>query len=100
MANTFKNVTASVSTSEVTVYTATGVTGIVIGLQLANKLGSMVTVDIEAAGKILGADLPIPAGSALAPIAGKLVLENGDALKVTASDTDSVDVLLSLMEIS
>lgn len=101
MANTFKRLLASVSTTESTVYTVpASTTTVAIGFMVCNKLGAMITVDIEAAGKMLGTDLPIPAGSSLGVLDGKLVLEAADTVKVTASDTDSVDVILSVMEIS
>jgi len=101
MANTFKRVPTSVSINEALVYTVPeATTAVLIGFNLANKLGTMITVTIKAAGKVLGKALPIPAGSSLGVLEGKLVLEAGDTVQVTASDLDSVDVLLSVMEIS
>ena len=45
---------------------------------------------------------PIPTGSALAPIGGtqKLVMEAGDLLKVSSSDSASIDCALSVLEVS
>jgi hypothetical protein len=101
MANTFKRLLASVSTSESTIYTVpAATTTVVIGFNVANKLGTMITVDVTAAGKQMGKTLPVPAGASLGMLDGKLVLEAADTITATADTTDSVDIILSVMEIS
>jgi hypothetical protein len=46
-------------------------------------------------------DAPIPAGGSLEAMAGnKLVLNQNEEIRVVASDSNSVDVLLSIMEIT
>ena len=101
MANTFLRKTASVSNSQATIYTVpVQTTTVVIGFIIANKLASMIDVEIEAAGKKLGVGIPIPAGSSLSVLDGKLVLEAGDTVKVASDTADSADVLLSIMEIA
>lgn len=105
MANTFKNYASASVTSQTTVYTAPASTqSTVIGMTLANTANAVATASVEVT---IGAttvyvvkDAPIPIGGALVPIGGdqKVVLEAGDAIKVTSSQT--VDVLLSALEIS
>jgi len=103
--STFKNtVTQSVGTSPVTVYTSVG-NSIIIGLDIANTNSSSaaVTIDVTITHSattiyyLKGA--PLPPGATLQVISGqKLVLTNGDALKVTCNTASSADVFVSLLE--
>ena len=114
MANTFKLVTkAGVTTSDV-IYTPNSVTTVILGLILGNTTSSQVTATVSLASSTsnragdnnesnqtveLITDAPIPAGSSLELLAGnKVVMEDNDALSVTA--TGSTGVALSIMEIS
>lgn len=106
MANTFKNyVNQNVGTSAATVVTASTATT-VIGMTIANVSASPITVDvyvtISATNYYLVKAAVIPVGGALVPIGGdqKLVLENGDALKVVSSAATSADVICSVLEIT
>lgn len=100
MPNTFKNYTsASVGTSPATVYTVpASTTAVMIGLNLANVSASQITVDVQAAGAYVVKGAPIPAGSALSVLDGKIILEATDTVVVTASAASSADVLLSVLE--
>lgn len=113
MANTFKLKTkASIGTSLTTVYTVpTSTTTVVIGLTVANILGSSV----NASAQIVTAsttgdnaddvyfikDIPLPSGSAVEIMAGnKINLEAGDIVKVKSNTASSLDATLSIMEIT
>lgn len=110
MANTFKNkVTAGVGSSVSTVYTCpSSTTAVVIGVTLCNLKssgveGTLALTDSSASvtvSVLKGA--PIPSGSSIVAVGGeqKIVLEAGDALKVTASEASAIDVMLSVLEIS
>ena len=100
MANTFKNYTSSsVGTTPVTTYTVpSSTTAVTIGLNLANVTASQITVDVQCAGAYIVKGAPIPAGSGLSVLDGKIILEAGDTLEVTSSDASSVDVILSVLE--
>jgi hypothetical protein len=118
MANTFKLKTkASIGTSPTTVYTvpASGVDStVIIGLLLANidttttdgVKGTVQIVTASTSGEnandpYLGKALPIPLASSLELMGGnKIVLEAGDVIKVTSDTASSIDVSLSIMEIS
>jgi hypothetical protein len=105
MANTFKVKTkAGIGTSITTVYTVpSSTTTIVLGLIVGNVTGSAVnatvhvesdTSDTETNGNVeLVTNAPIPAG-------GKLVLQTTDILRVTSDTASSLDVALSIMEIT
>jgi hypothetical protein len=106
MANTFKNyVNQNVGTSAATVVTASTATT-VIGMTVANVSASAITVSvyvtISATNYYLVKDATVPVGGSLVPIGGdqKLVLENGDALKVVSSAATSADVIASVLEIT
>lgn len=98
--NVFKNYTsASVGTSPVTVYTVpSATTSVTIGLTIANTTTSQITVDVQAAGVYVIKDAPIPAGSALSVLDGKIILETTDTVVVTSSAATSADVILSVLE--
>jgi hypothetical protein len=100
MANTFKNYTsASVGTSPVTVYTVpASTTSVTIGLTVANTTASQITVDVQAAGVYVVKGAPIPAGSGLSVLDGKIILETTDTVVVTSSAATSADVILSVLE--
>jgi hypothetical protein len=100
MANTFKNYTsASVGTSAATVYTVpASTTSVMIGCNLANTSASQVAVDVQAAGVYLAKGVPIPAGSALSVLDGKIILETTDTVVVTSDTASSCDVIVSVLE--
>ena len=113
MANTFKVKTkAGIGTSITTVYTVPSTTtAIVLGLIIGNVTGSAVaatvhvesdTSDTETNGNVeLVTAAPIPAGGSLESLGGgKLVLQTTDVLRVTSDTASSLDVSLSIMEIS
>ena len=94
--------------SSSTVYTCPSSTETtIIGLNLANRLNTGITADVTLVNNdgdniYIVKSAPIPTGSALVPIGGeqKLVLNASDILKVTSSDSDAIDVALSILEIS
>ena len=100
MANTFKNyVSASVGTSATTVYTVpASTTAVTIGLTVANTTASQITIDVQAAGVYVVKGAPIPAGSGLSVLDGKIILETTDTVVVTSSAATSADVILSVLE--
>ena len=113
MANTFKVKTkAGIGTSITTVYTVpSATTTVVLGLIVGNVTGSVVnatvhvesdTSDTETNGNVeLVTNAPIPGGGSLETLGGgKLVLQTTDVLRVTSDTASSLDVALSIMEIT
>lgn len=104
MANTFKNYLASaVGTSPSTVYTVpASTTSVTIGMNIANIETSQIKVDayITSGGSdyYIVKDAPIPAGSALSVLDGKIILETTDVVKVVSDTASSADVVLSVLE--
>jgi hypothetical protein len=96
----FNNYTASaVGTSPITIHTvATGQEAVVIGLNLANTTGNQISVDVQLAGVYLVKGAPIPSGSALSVLDGKIILEVADTCIITSNTAASCDVILSVLE--
>jgi len=114
MANAFLSETdTGVGTSAATIYTCPASTETtIIGLSISNIVTSQIEVDVQldASGRTSGAEdsvyiikaAPIPVGSSLLVIGGeqKVVLEPGDAIKVTSNTASSADVVLSHLDIT
>ena len=112
MANTFKLNTkaggAVAANTDITVYTVpSSTTTIIIGLTIANNVSNAITVDVKLesstsgnANVNIGQNLPIPSGSSLDALAGKVVLQTTDVLKIQSDTANSVDIALSVMEIT
>jgi hypothetical protein len=108
MANSFRsNVAADIVTSGNTVYTCPSATQTtLIGLTLSNKSAGTVTANVflrrSSVDYSLISNAPILTGSTLVPIGGeqKVVLQDSDELKITASANASLDVIASLLEIT
>jgi hypothetical protein len=105
MANAFKSYIAASVTTQTSVYTTpSGTQTTVIGLNIANTNASAASVDIQvtsgATTVYILKGAPVPVGGALVAVGGdqKLVLEAADVLKVTSTVT--VDVAVSVLEIS
>jgi len=78
-----------------------------IGLTCANLTTTAVTADIVLNTSAdsdyhIVKDATVPAGSSLVAVGGdqKVVMQLGDSIKVTSSDSDSIDVIMSLLEIT
>ena len=109
MANTFKLKTkASVGVTTVGIYTATSpVTAtVVIGITLANTSGNGINVGIgvtrDTADDVsILKNVPIPQGSSLEVMQGnKLVLEQNDTITAKSDVNNSLDVSITVMEIT
>ena len=109
MANTFKLKTkANVGVTTVGIYTATSpVTAtVVIGITLANTSGSSINVGVGITRPSLDdiqlmKNVPIPQGSSLEFMQGnKIVLEATDTITAVSDVNNSLDVALTIMEIT
>ena len=109
MPNTFKLKTDNnIGTSDSDVYTVPSATSTtVIGMNLANITSSAITADItlvnnDGPNVNIVKSAPIPVGGSLVAIGGdqKLVMEASDIIKVKSSAATSIDVALSILEIT
>jgi hypothetical protein len=108
MANTFKNAKIKIQDTMSDVYVCPSATvAIVIGCQVANVSATPEEVEViwtdasdaDAVTRLVK-DVIIPAQAALAPIAGKLVLEAGDKIRALCEDNDDAEIVVSVLEIS
>lgn len=108
MAQIFKNARASLGATATDVYTCpSNTTAIVIGCQVANADSASRTLSLwwtdssaSAAITYLGYGVTIPVNSAYEPISGKVVLESGDKVIGLGSTANSLNVTLSILEIT
>ena len=107
MANTFRNALArNIGTSAVSIYTAPSAkNSICIELDVCNTTASGVTCDVyitkntDSLNYYLVKSTPVPVGGSLQVVAGqKIVLTNGDILKVVSSVASSLDVVGAILE--
>jgi hypothetical protein len=79
---------------------------VVIGLTVTNTSGSAISANVflynGAANTSIVSTAPISSGSSLVVVGGdqKVVLETGDSIYVQSSAASSVDVVMSIMEIT
>lgn len=108
MATNFKNIIGKqIGTERVAVYTVPAATATtVIGMNVANLTEGMVNCTIEVGDEasnigVMLKDVPIAPNTSLKPIGKgeKIVLDASNVLYVTADSTDSLDVILSIVEI-
>ena len=109
MAETFKNFKGAIGTSAEVVYTCpAATTAIVLTIQITNIDGvneadasvSWIDSSDSNAETYLIKAVPVPAGSALGMLSGKLVLEAGDSIKALASADSDLVISGSVLEIS
>lgn len=101
--NVFKTVTANVTTSSTTVYTApTGYSTVVLLAQVSNTGGNIVTVSSNHIRSGVPTNIItnaiLPTADAISLLSGKLILQTGDSLNVSASANGTAQLLLSILE--
>ncbi len=108
MAEVFKNAKLKIQDEFDDVYECPSATvAIVIGCQISNVSATPEEVEViwtdasdgDAVTRLVK-DVIIPAQAALAPIAGKLVLEAGDKIRAVGEDNDDAEIVVSVLEIS
>ena len=105
--NVFQTITAVVSTSPTTVYTApVGYTGVVLLAQVANIGASSHDVSLSHRRSVVGVAVttemlkqyPISANDTANILPGKLVLESGDNLVLSGSNASNLKFIGSILE--
>ena len=101
--NRFKTVTATLTTSSATIYTApTGYTGIILYAHVTNYAASATTLTMSHVRSstttqiIKGATVPV--ADAYIPLDGKLVLETSDSVVGEAGANTTLKVIISVLE--
>ena len=107
MTTTLKNyLTSNVGTSSTTIYnpTTAGIQATVIGLTLANTttspVNASVTITSGATTVFIVKNTAVPAGNSLSVLGdGKFIVEQNDVVQVISSAANSIDVVLSTVEV-
>lgn len=107
MAETYKNAAAEVTVSDVAVYVCpVATTAIVKAVIFADKDANSATAtlkwtdDSTALTYVLGSGFTVPSGTSVNAIDAPVILEPGDSLLVAASLATSIDVTVSVLEIT
>lgn len=103
--NVFKTVTAEVTDLNETIYTTPlGNTGIVLMAQVANVTetsGEITFIHFNSATNTdteLLKEFTIPGNDAASVITGKMIVEQGDSIKIQGSENDKFKITLSILE--
>ncbi len=101
--NIFKTVTAQVTSTPTGVYTTpTNYTGIILMAQVANITNSVGLITVTHSNGIseinLLKDFAVPGNDAVSATVGKLVLEQGNTLKVSSTTNNTFELTLSILE--
>ena len=105
--NVYQTITKVVDTNTVGIYTApVGYSGVVLLAQAANIGADTHTVSLSHKRSVAGIavtteivkDLPIPANDSANLLFGKLILETGDALQISANTSTNVKFIASILE--
>lgn len=101
--NTFRTITATITTTPTTIYTApSGVSAIVLGTQVANISTTDAILTAWHVRGITATELvkefEVPRGDAMGILSGKLVLQQGDGLRVLSAVDNTLKITLSILE--
>ena len=101
--NVFRTITANVTTTANTIYTApSGYTTVVLLAQVSNTGANTITVSSNhLRGGIptaLVTSASVPINDAINLLTGKLVLNTADGINVLASSDNTAQILLSILE--
>lgn len=101
--NVFKTVTAELTTSPATLYTApTGYTAVILMAQVSNVTTSSAKVTFshfaDSTTTELLKDFAVPSNDAASATTGKLVIQTGHSITASSDTNDSLKVVLSILE--
>lgn len=102
--NIFKNINKDLSIAGESIYTVPlAYNGIVLSAQISNTTStpatfSMYVVNEDLSSRSLVTDFAVPGNDAASAILGKLVLDTGQSIFVSASDDTSLQLVMSVLE--
>ena len=74
-------------------------TGLIIGLLAANITNQIANVDVAINSDFVIRNAPVPPGSTLAILDGKLAVEANEVLTVTSSEDNSIQLTATILEL-
>lgn len=101
--NVFKTETANITTVGTTFYTApASYTGIVLMAQITNTTGTPANVTLQynngSANTNLLYNFAVPGNDSVSALAGKLVIETGHSLNISANANNTLQITASVLE--
>lgn len=101
--NSFKTITANLTTSTTTVYTTpSGYATVILLAQISNISGATVTVsgyhNRSGIPTALVQNSGIPVNDAINVLTGRMIMQYGDTLSMSASANSSAQLILSILE--
>jgi hypothetical protein len=99
MANFIRRSSLASQAGEVCYTTPSNKTGLIIGLLAANISDKVVTVDVSINSDYIIKNAPVPVGSTLAILDGKLAVEANEVLTVTSSEDNSIQLTATILEL-
>jgi hypothetical protein len=102
--NVFRNNAVDITAGGLNIYTApAGYSAIVLAAQISNTTSGTVAVslgllDVDSSFTSLLTDFDVPGNDAVNGLVGKLVLQTGQSLFVSAGDDTSLKLVLSVLE--
>ena len=101
--NVFKTVTAELTTSPATLYTApAGYTSVILMAQISNVTASSAKVTFShysgTTTTELLKDFGVPSNDAASATTGKLVIQTGDSIQASSDTANALKVVLSVLE--
>ena len=103
MANNFSQADASLANNTLTtIVSTTSNKQIIIGCLVANTGSASINVDVVlndgSSDRYIGKALPVPVGSSIECVQGKIVIPSGGSVKVKSSDASgNADCIISLL---
>ena len=104
MANNFNSTNARLTDATLTtVVSATSNKQVMIGCLISNTCGSAILIDVVlndgSNDRYIVKEAPVPTGSSLEVISGKVIIPNGGAVKVKSDNASgNADVIISTLE--
>jgi hypothetical protein len=105
--NVFKTITRVATTTPVGIYTApVGYTGVVLLSQATNIGTQSHDISVDHVRRVVGVavttemlkSFPVSSNDSVSLATGKLILESGDSIKVSANTNTNIKVILSILE--
>lgn len=101
--NVFKTVTSDITTANTVIYTApTSYTGIVLMAQITNVTSNPANVTVLYGNGVSDTELllnfAVPGNDATSALTGKLVIQTGSTLSVSASSNNALKITASILE--
>ena len=99
MANFIRRSSLASQAGQICYTTPADKTGLIIGLLAANITDQVATVDVAINSDFIIKSAPVPPGSTLAILDGKLAVEANEVLTVTSSQNNAVQLTATILEL-